>query len=146
MEDSKADATLVRYLLRSHDVCHQLHTVENGDDAMAFLLREGKFADSPTPDLILLDLNIPRKSGLEVLAEIKRDPDLKFVPVIVLTSSASQADVRRAYSFGANLYCRKPCDLDETEQLIQTLVKGWLRFALLPATVTANAPLPAAVL
>jgi len=81
--------------------------VENGDDAIAFLLRQGRFADAPTPDLILLDLNIPRK----------RDPDLKFVPVIVLTSSASQADVRPAYPFGAKSYCRKPCDLDETERL-----------------------------
>jgi len=133
VEDSIADATLVAQLLQSQDVCHQLHTVNNGDDAVDFLWRRGRYADVPVPDIILLDLNIPRKSGLEVLADIKCDPLLKSVPVIVLTSSASQADVRHAYSFGANLYCRKPADLDETERLIQTLVEGWLRFALLPS-------------
>ena len=139
VEDSKADAVLVRQLLQNHDVRLEVHIVENGDDAVSFLWQRGTYYGAPIPDLILLDLNIPRKSGLEVLADIKRDPVLKCVPVIVLTSSASDSDVWHAYSSGANLYCRKPCDLDKTERLIETLVEGWLRFALLPTPVVAAA-------
>ena len=132
VEDNAGDVRLTREALREADVAVELTAVPDGDQALAFLRAEGEHAGAPRPDLILLDLNLPKKNGLEVLEEIKRDPELRSTPVIMLTTSASSRDVAASYDRGVNCYVVKPLDLDDFTQLVQAINGFWLEVARLP--------------
>jgi CheY-like chemotaxis protein len=110
VEDDPGDILITTEALEQSKLANNLHTVENGEEAVAFLRREGQFADAVRPDLVLLDLNLPRRDGREVLAEIKADPDLRRIPVVVLTTSSAEEDVLRSYDLHANAYITKPVD------------------------------------
>ena len=134
IEDSPADVRLTREALKEAKVLNTLHVVEDGVSALAFLHKEGPFADSPVPDLILLDLNLPRKDGREVLAEIKQDEKFKRIPVVVLTTSRAEEDVARSYNLHANAYVTKPVDLAQFLSVIRSLEEFWLAVVTLPRT------------
>jgi CheY-like chemotaxis protein len=133
VEDNEADVRLTREALRESGEKVRLSSVGDGDKAIAFLRREDGFADAPRPDLVLLDLNLPRKSGLEVLDEMRADATLAPIPVIVLTSSAAQSDVEAAYARGANAFVVKPLELDAFMDLIGSIRGFWLEVARLPS-------------
>lgn len=123
---------LTQEALKEGKVDNELHVVDNGDDAMGFLRREGSYAGSPRPDLVLLDLNLPRKDGREVLGEMRADPDLKTMPVVVLTTSKDEKDVTQAYGLHANCYIAKPVDLDEFIAVIKSIDQFWFTVVTLP--------------
>lgn len=125
VEDNAGDARLVIEAVKECSVPTQVTVVEDGLQALAFLRREGKYFGAPRPDLLLLDLNLPKKDGREVLAEIKTDPALKRIPVVILTSSYADEDVLQAYTQGANCYVLKPIDLVAYFSLVQDLVAFW---------------------
>ena len=126
VEDSQGDIRLIREALR--EICggHVLHVVNDGVEALAFLHRSGAYVSAPRPDLVLLDLNLPRKNGREVLAEIKSDPRLRDIPVIVLTISTAEEDIREAYRSHANCYVIKPVNLDNFFRVLQSIERFWL--------------------
>jgi CheY-like chemotaxis protein len=126
VEDSPEDVLLTREALKDAEVEPELHVVDDGEKAMAFVRREGPYADAPRPDLVLLDLNLPRKDGREVLAEIKGDPDLHVIPVVVLTTSVSERDVNDAYDHMVNAYVRKPVDLDRFVEVVRSIDDFWV--------------------
>ena len=130
VEDNRADARLIQTALRG-DPLHQVSIVEDGVTAMAWLHREEPYAHVPRPDLIVLDLNVPRKDGRTVLAECKADPALCHIPIIVLTSSQAPGEVARAYASGAAAYCLKPLELDEYFALVRLIATFWGRQVLL---------------
>jgi len=132
VEDNAGDARLAREALRDAKVRNHLSWVSDGVAALAFLRREGPHADAPRPDLILLDLNLPRKDGREVLSEIKGDPKLKRIPVVILTRSQAEEDVLRAYHLNANCYISKPVDLDQFMKVVKTIEDFWLTIVKLP--------------
>jgi chemotaxis family two-component system response regulator Rcp1 len=132
VEDDPADARLTREALRDAKVANNLHVVPNGDEALAFLRRGEGFADVPRPDVMLLDLNLPGRDGREVLAEVKADDELKTIPIAVLTTSTSEADVLRSYDLGANCYITKPVDLDEFLKVVEAIDDFWLTVVRLP--------------
>jgi CheY-like chemotaxis protein len=132
VEDSPGDVRLTREALREGKVRNNLSVVPDGVEAMAFLRREGKYADSPRPDVILLDLNLPRKDGREVLAEIKADDRLRRVPVVVLTTSRDEHDILRSYNLHANCYITKPVDLDQFIEVVQSIENFWFTIVTLP--------------
>ena len=132
IEDNPGDARLTVEALREAKVHNRLSWVTDGAEAIAFLRREGRHADAPRPDLILLDLNLPRKDGREVLAEIKRDDKLRRIPVVVLTTSQAEEDILRAYHLNANFYITKPVDLDKFIEVVQTIKNFWLSIVKLP--------------
>ncbi len=132
VEDNPADAGLVEEAFRDGRLLHDIHVVEDGAAAMQFLRREGKFKDAPDPDLILLDLNLPKKDGREVLEEIKVDETLREIPVIVLTTSDDEADVHRAYGLHANCYLTKPVDIDDFLLKVRSIEDFWLTLVRLP--------------
>jgi chemotaxis family two-component system response regulator Rcp1 len=132
VEDNPGDVRLAVEALRDAKVANRLHIVEDGVEAMSFLRREGRYADVPRADLILLDLNLPRKDGREVLAEIKQDADLKRIPVVILTSSAAEQDVVQAYNLYANCYITKPMDLDQFLKVVRSIEDFWLIVVTLP--------------
>ena len=132
VEDSPGDVRLTREAFKDAKVHINLHVAPDGADAMSFLRREGDHANVPRPDLILLDLNLPRKDGREVLAEIKEDPALKTIPVVILTTSASEADILRSYLLHANCYITKPVDLDGFLKVVQSIDNFWLSVVKLP--------------
>lgn len=132
VEDNPGDVRLAVEALRDAKVANRLHIVEDGVEAMSFLRREGRYADVPQPNLILLDLNLPRKDGREVLAEIKQDADLKRIPVVILTSSAAEQDVVQAYNLYANCYITKPMDLDQFLKIVRSIEDFWLIVVTLP--------------
>jgi CheY-like chemotaxis protein len=132
VEDSPADVELTRQALADAKVANHVHVVEDGEVAMSFLRREGRYADAPVPDLILLDLNLPRKDGREVLAEIKADPRLKTIPVVVLTTSAADEDILAAYTHHVNSYIRKPVRLSEFVKVVDSIDDYWLAIVTLP--------------
>ncbi len=121
VEDNPGDAELVREALAEGDVPHSVNVVGDGEEALAYLRGEGRYAGALLPDLLLLDLKLPKKSGLEVLADVKADESLRRIPVIVLSSSDAPEDVSRAYDLRASCYVTKPADLDEFERVMQTL-------------------------
>lgn len=121
VEDDPGDVLMTREALADHRVMNRLHVVTNGEDALAFLHRTGEFADAATPDLILLDLNLPRRDGREVLAEIKQHPTLRRIPVVVLTTSDSEEDVMRSYDLHANAYVTKPVDFDRFIEAVRSI-------------------------
>ena len=133
VEDSPGDVALTVEALREARVETKLHVVRNGEDALSFLSREGAYAEAPKPDLVLLDLNLPRKSGREVLAEMKADERLRRIPVVILSTSTNEDDVAAAYDLAANCYVAKPVDLDEFVNVIRAIDDFWLSFVRLPA-------------
>ena len=132
VEDNAGDVRLTREALREADVSVELTAVPDGEQALAFLRGEGPHAGVPTPDLILLDLNLPKKNGLEVLEEIKRDPELRRTPVIMLTTSSSARDIAACYERGVNCYIVKPLDLDDFTLLVRAINGFWFEVARLP--------------
>lgn len=137
VEDNEADVRLIREGLAEINLRCRLNVVEDGEEAGDYLYRRGRFRSAPRPDLIILDLNLPRRSGVEVLETIKTDLNLKRIPVVVLTSSESVRDVNSAYDRGANTYFRKPSDLDQIYDLMKTLNHYWLNLAVLPTAQEA---------
>lgn len=132
VEDNPGDVRLTREALKDAKVMVNLSIVQDGVEAIEFLRRQGKYPASPRPELILLDLNLPRKNGREVLAEIKDDPDLKSIPVVVLTTSSSDEDVFRSYQLHANCYIRKPVDLDGFMKVVHSIDDFWLSVVSVP--------------
>jgi len=133
VEDTADEAELTMDTLKDGRVRNRVHWVEDGEEAMAFLRREGRYAAVPRPDLILLDLHMPRKSGLEVLSEIKQHPDWRRIPVVMMTSSNLEADVTSAYSRHANCYVTKPIDIDKFMAAVRSIEDFWLTVVCLPA-------------
>jgi CheY-like chemotaxis protein len=132
VEDNPGDVRLIMEVLKQGTLRSRISVARDGVEAIAFLRRQGAFVDAPRPQLVLLDLNLPRKSGREVLEEIKTDPDLRRIPVIVLTTSAADQDVLRAYDLHANSYINKPVDLKRFKVVIRSIEDFWLsnvRFA-----------------
>ena len=132
VEDNPGDVRLTKEGLKDSRIVSGINVVGDGVEAMEFLRHEGKYENAPRPDLILLDLNLPRKDGRELLAEIKSDKDLKRIPVVVLTSSKAEQDVVMAYDLHANCYIRKPINLREFSQMMQQFEQFWLAMVTLP--------------
>jgi chemotaxis family two-component system response regulator Rcp1 len=132
VEDSPGDVRLTREALKDAKLHINLHIASDGIEAMAFLKREGHYVRVPRPDLILLDLNLPKKDGREVLEEIKRNPVLKSIPVVILTTSASEADILRSYLLHANCYITKPVDLKGFLDVVKSIDNFWLSVVKLP--------------
>lgn len=135
VEDSPADVRLTREALAEGKIRNTLSVVADGMEAMDFLRRRNGFSAAPRPDLILLDLNLPRKDGREVLGEVKADPDLRRIPVVVLTTSGAEEDILRSYNLHANCYITKPMDLDKFFSVIKAIDDFWLTVVKLPAEV-----------
>lgn len=132
VEDNPGDARLTQEALKESKVYNNLHHVRDGVEAMEFLRKEGPFGDAPTPDIILLDLNLPRKDGRQVLAELKAIPRLKNIPVVVLTTSEAEQDIVKSYELHANCYITKPVDLDKFVEIIHGIENFWLSIVKLP--------------
>jgi CheY-like chemotaxis protein len=133
VEDNPGDVRLTREALKEGKVHNNLHVAPDGVEALAFLRREGRYADAVRPDLILLDLNLPRKGGREVLEEIKGDPSLRHIPVVILTSSSAEQDIARAYDLHANCYISKPVDLDQFIMVVKSIEDFWFTVVKLPS-------------
>jgi CheY-like chemotaxis protein len=133
IEDDPADALLTREALKDNKILHSLAVVRDADEAFAYLKRRGRHAGAPRPDLILLDLKLPGRDGHEVLADIKRDVELWRIPVVVISGSYSEQDVRRAYDLGANCYITKPVDFVRFGQVVRAVDTFWLSVVTLPA-------------
>jgi len=134
VEDNPGDVRLTRETLRGGKVFHNLHVAADGVEALAFLRREGNYAAAPRPDLVLLDLNLPRKDGRQVLAEIKEDPKLRQIPVVILTTSGAEEDIIKSYDQHANSFVTKPVSLDQFVNAVRSIEKFWLTVAELPPT------------
>jgi two-component system, chemotaxis family, response regulator Rcp1 len=132
VEDNPGDARLAAEALKENKVRNNLYHVTDGVEAMDFLYRQDEYADVPVPNLILLDLNMPRKDGREVLEEIKEDSTLRFIPVVILTTSAAERDLLRSYDLHANAYVIKPIDLDQFIEVIRAIETFWFAVAKLP--------------
>ncbi len=133
VEDNPDDADNTMDALREGRVRNNVSLVEDGEAAMAFLRREGCFASAPRPDLILLDLTLPRKNGREVLAEVKQDPALRRIPIVVMTRSDDEKDILRAYDLHVNCYVTKPVDLDQFLHVVRSIEHFWFSIVKLPA-------------
>ena len=134
VEDNPGDVRLTQEALKESKICNHLSVVTDGVEAVEYLRQEGRFAQAVRPDLILLDLNLPRKNGREVLAEIKEDQDLRRIPVVVLTISQDEEDVFKAYNLHANCYVNKPLDLNRFLKVVQSIEDFWLTIVKLPPT------------
>jgi two-component system, chemotaxis family, response regulator Rcp1 len=132
VEDNPGDVRLTQEALRGARVANELHVVGDGEEAIEFLRQKGRHTDVPRPDIVLLDLNLPGLDGGEVLAEIKTDPDLSKIPIIVLTSSSAEADIQRAYELHANCFISKPVDFTEFIGAVRSLEGFWLKIVRLP--------------
>ena len=132
IEDNPGDVELTQIALEDSKISVHLSVVEDGVEAMAFLHKEAKYAIIPTPDIILLDLNLPKKDGREVLAEIKADNLLRRIPVVVLTTSQAEEDVLKAYNLSANCYITKPVDFDQFVKIVQSIENFWFTIVKLP--------------
>ena len=132
VEDNPGDVRLTREAIKEGKVLNNLHVVNDGVEAIAFLRREGKYASAVRSDIILLDLNLPKKDGREVLAEIKDDPDLKRIPVVILTVSADEEDIIKTYNLHANCYITKPVDFDRFLEVVKAIEDFWLVIVKLP--------------
>jgi CheY-like chemotaxis protein len=139
VEDNPGDVRLTLEAFKEGKVLNHITVAKDGVEALAFLRQQGPYAGAKTPDLILLDLNLPKKSGREVLAEIKEDEQLKKIPVVVLTTSENKEDISRAYSHHANCYVTKPVDLEQFLRAVQSIENFWLTFVRFPATGESNA-------
>jgi len=132
VEDNPGDVRLTQEAFRENDINNKLNVVNNGQEAMYYLRREGEYKDAARPDLILLDLNLPRKDGREVLAEIKSDSTLQQIPVVILTTSESDDDILKTYSLHANCFITKPVDMQEFVKVVEAVEKFWLAIVKLP--------------
>jgi CheY-like chemotaxis protein len=132
VEDNPGDVRLTREALKEGKVHNHLSVAADGVEALAFLRRQGRYADAPRPDLILLDLNLPKKDGREVLEEIKSDPALRTIPVVILTTSEAERDIARAYDLHANCYITKPVDLDQFITVVKSIEDFWFTIVKLP--------------
>ena len=132
VEDNPGDVRLMREALRNGDSGKRLDAVEDGEEALAYLRRQHPYGSAPRPDLIFLDLNLPKKDGREVLLEIKQDELLRRIPVVVLTTSEAERDILRVYDLHANCYVKKPTDLDEYMEVIRACENFWLHIVSLP--------------
>ena len=133
VEDSPGDADLAKESLEASKLHVRISVVTDGVEALQFLRREGRHSEAPRPDIILLDLNLPRRDGREVLADCKQDPDLRGIPVVVLTSSAAEKDVAMSYNLGANCYVTKPVDLAQFSTIVRSIEDFWFTVVRLPA-------------
>ncbi len=132
VDDNPADLDLTSEVLGSCKPGFHVNAVSDGVEAISFLRRQGKFAHMPSPDLIVLDLNLPRMDGREVLSEIKCDPDLARIPVVIFTTSQASSDINRSYALGANCYLPKPGNLPDFRLVVQSMSEFWLNLASLP--------------
>ncbi|GAA2983278.1 response regulator [Actinokineospora diospyrosa] len=132
VEDDDGDVLMTREAFEHYKIRNQLHVVRDGEQAVSFLRREGQFADAPRPDLILLDLNLPRFDGRQVLAEIKADAELRMIPVVVLTTSEAEEDILRSYQLHANAYVTKPVDFDRFIEIIRKIDEFFVTVVKLP--------------
>ena len=132
VEDNLGDIRLTKETLRDAKVMVNLHVVGDGVEAMAFLRKESKHANAPRPDLVLLDLNLPKKDGREVLAEMKQDPDLRRIPVVILTISNGQEDILKSYNLHANAYVTKPLNLEQFAKIVKAIEDFWFTVVKLP--------------
>ena len=132
VEDNKADIRLIEEALKNSSIFYELVTVRNGVDAMAYLHREGEYVDALRPDLIVLDLNLPKKDGREVLEEIKSDSQLKRIPVIILTTSSNEDDIHQSYDLNANCYITKSRNLSQLFAIVKRIEEFWLTTVTLP--------------
>ena len=132
VEDNPGDVRLTKEALREAKLSTRMHVAYDGVDALAFLRREGAYAEMPRPDLILLDLNLPRKGGREVLAEIKADEHLRRIPVVILTTSQAEQDIIETYNLHANAYVNKPVDLDQFAKVVKSIEDFWFEIVRLP--------------
>ena len=137
VEDSPGDVRLTQEAFKNAKVHVNLHVVSDGAEAMAFLGREGKYADAPRPDLMLLDLNLPKKDGRSVLAEIKENPHLKTIPVVILTTSSAEEDILKSYRLHANCYITKPVNLEGFLKVVRSIDNFWLSVVKLPPGIRA---------
>jgi chemotaxis family two-component system response regulator Rcp1 len=137
VEDSPGDVRLTRESFNDAKVKNNLSIASDGAEAIAFLRRQGKHAKAPRPDLILLDLNLPKKDGREILAEIKQDPGLKTIPVVVLTTSSAERDILQSYQLHANCYITKPVDLEGFSRVVQSVDNFWLSLVQFPSEDSA---------
>ncbi|MEW5744941.1 MAG: response regulator [Nitrospirota bacterium] len=138
IEDNPGDVDLVREALSEAKVRNELHVATDGEEAMKFLRREGHYADAPVPDLILLDLNLPVKNGREVLAEIKSDPELGIIPVVVLTTSKEETDIIKSYRLHANCYITKPVDFEQFLNVVKSIEDFWFTIVKLPCMARSS--------
>ena len=132
VEDNPGDVRLTQEALLGAKVANELHVVGDGEEAIEYLRRRGRYVDAPRPDIVLLDLNLPRLDGREVLMDIKGDPDLAKIPIIILTSSSAERDIHSAYELHANCYISKPVDFTEFIEAVRSLEGFWLRIVRLP--------------
>lgn len=132
VEDSDGDIRLTKEALKEGKLKNNFHVAQDGLEALAFLHKEGKHINAPRPDLIFLDLNLPKKSGREVLMEIKEDPDLRRIPVVILTTSSSEQDIIKSYNLHANCYITKPVDLDRFIDVVKQIEGFWFNIVKLP--------------
>ncbi len=132
VEDNPGDVRLAKEALKECKIDNTVYVVEDGIEALAFLHKEGRHEKAPRPDLILLDLNLPKKSGREVLAEVKADPELKRIPIVVMTVSRDEEDVLKAYNLHANCYITKPIDFGQFIRITQSIENFWFRIVKLP--------------
>jgi CheY-like chemotaxis protein len=135
VEDNPGDARLTREALALSKVRNNLHHVRDGEEAVAFLRRQNGYAHAPTPDLVLLDLNLPRRDGREVLEDIKNDAALKHIPVVILTSSQAEEDILRSYRLHANCFITKPVDLEQLTKVVNGIEQFWFTLVRLPPEV-----------
>ena len=133
VEDNAGDVGLVEEVFEESKIQNNLHVAEDGEEAVFYLHRERKFSCSPRPELILLDLNLPKKNGHEVLREVKEDSNLQNIPVVVLTSSSAEMDITRAYELHANAYITKPLDFNQFIKVVGSIVNFWLEIVKLPS-------------
>jgi len=131
-EDNPGDVTLTKKALEQGNIINNLHVANDGVEAIQFLRQEGEYADEPRPDLVLLDLNMPRKDGREVLEEIKGDEDLRRIPVVVMTSSEAEEDIVKSYDLHANAYLTKPIDYDGFLDIVRSIEEFWLTVVKMP--------------
>jgi two-component system, chemotaxis family, response regulator Rcp1 len=132
VEDSPTDVLITREAIKTSKLVNELHVVDDGVEALAFLRKQGKYSSASRPDLVLLDWNLPRKSGREVLEEVKSDQHLKIIPVVILTSSKAEEDVLRAYGLHANAYITKPVDFNSFVELVKSISHFWFTVVTLP--------------
>jgi CheY-like chemotaxis protein len=132
VEDNPGDAKLALEALKVGRLRYEVHVVEDGEQALSFLRREGEYANAPRPDLILLDFNLPKKDGRQVLAEIKEDENLKRIPVVVFTVSKAEEDILSAYDLRANCYITKPLDIEQLFKIVRSVENFWLTVVRLP--------------
>ncbi len=135
VEDNPGDVRLTQEAFKEGKLRNRLSVVGDGVEAMAFLRREGQYADAPRPDIILLDLNMPKKDGRETLADIKEDPELKCIPVVILTTSEAEEDILKTYDLHANCYITKPVGLDKFIEIVKYIKDFWLSIVKLPTGV-----------